>query len=194
MNKKSTQAVCKKLLLSDIENDMLLQFDRCQPVKRHYAKTEGGTVIEDCCYTDDWDEGKKRRRAEEFRDIICGGGTVIAAYDGERVVGFGCVGSSRLGSADQYLQLMYLHVSREHRGAGIGSVILNMCASAARAAGAEKLYISANSAYETQQFYRSRGCVEASEIIQRLSDKEPYDIQMELNLGAAGGTLTEGKA
>ena len=182
MRNNSTHIIYKTLTPQDLYDTMLLDFNRYQEVKKHYVKTERGLITEDCDYTDDWDKAKKLRRVDDFRQTIAQGGTVIAAFDGERVAGFGCVGGKKLGTQGQYLQLKYLHVCYEYRRCGIGKRLLAMCADAARSAGAKKLYISASSAYETQLFYRAAGCTEAEEPIQYLCDKEPFDIQTELRL------------
>ena len=47
---------------------------------------------------------------------------------------------------------------------------------------AEKLYISAHSAVESQAFYKSLGCVEASEYSLYHVSREPFDCQLELIL------------
>ena len=52
----------------------------------------------------------------------------------------------------------------------------------ARERGAEKLYISAHSAVETQAFYRAMGCVEAEEYQPAHVEQEPYDCQLECAL------------
>ena len=52
----------------------------------------------------------------------------------------------------------------------------------AQAHGAQKLYISAHSAEESQAFYRSIGCIDALWISREHAEKEPYDCQMEYAL------------
>lgn len=66
------------------------------------------------------------------------------------------------------------------RRQGIGRLLFREAVSAAARMGAEKLYISAHSAAETQAFYRGLGgCLDAREILQFHADKEPYDCQLE---------------
>ena len=49
----------------------------------------------------------------------------------------------------------------------------------AKSNGAEKLYISAHSAVESQAFYHAMGCVEAVEYKKEHVEQEPYDRQLE---------------
>ena len=64
----------------------------------------------------------------------------------------------------------------------IGAVLFEAAATWAKENGAEKLYISAHSAVESQAFYRNLGCVEAQVYSQKHVEKEPYDCQLEYKL------------
>ena len=68
------------------------------------------------------------------------------------------------------------------RGKGIGKRLFLAAGKWAKEHGAEKLYISAHSAVETQGFYRAMGCVEAQEYNQTHVEAEPYDCQLEYSL------------
>ena len=52
----------------------------------------------------------------------------------------------------------------------------------ARSLGAQKLYISAHPAQETQAFYHALGCVEAEEYHKELAESEPDECQLEYAL------------
>lgn len=82
----------------------------------------------------------------------------------------------------QYLQLMQIHVSYEHRSRGIGKKLFELCTEKAKAMGAAKLYISTHSSEESQVFYHKIGCMDAIEVNQKLAEHEPYDRQMEFVL------------
>ncbi len=84
-----------------------------------------------------------------------------------------------IGSRGQYAVLAEMHVSEELRGRGLGRQLFARAAEEARSLGAEKLYISAMSAEESQAFYRAMGCVEAQEYDPPHVEKEPCDVQME---------------
>ena len=85
-------------------------------------------------------------------------------------------------SAEEYLQLSELNVSQPLRGQGIGRELFRLACEQARTRGAQKLYLSAHSAEETQAFYRAMGCVEAAWYHPELVALEPCDCQMEFLL------------
>ena len=88
--------------------------------------------------------------------------------------------TSRLfGTSKQYLDLTNIHVSEDQRNCGIGKKLFTAAKIWAKEHGAKKLYISAHSAVESQEFYKSMGCVEAKEYSQEHVEKEPYDCQLE---------------
>lgn len=78
--------------------------------------------------------------------------------------------------------LSNIHVSQDMRGRGIGRALFGMAKTWAREHCAEKLYISAHSAVESQAFYKAMGCVEAVEYNEALAAKEPCDCQLECAL------------
>jgi GNAT superfamily N-acetyltransferase len=84
-----------------------------------------------------------------------------------------------LGSSQQYLELEYIHVSRDFRGQGIGQKLFQGICQAARMRGAQKLYIGAHPAVETQAFYATVGCISAQEIVLEIYQREPRDLQLE---------------
>ena len=67
-------------------------------------------------------------------------------------------------------------------GQGIGRELFRLACEQARIRGAQKLYLSAHSAEETQAFYRAMGCVEAAWYHPELVALEPCDCQMEFLL------------
>ena len=93
--------------------------------------------------------------------------------------GFASVEPGPLGKDGAYRDLSSLHVSQELRGRGIGRRLFKLAREFAREQGAQKLYISAHSAVETQAFYRAMGCTEAQEYDPAHAQKEPCDCQLE---------------
>ena len=77
------------------------------------------------------------------------------------------------------LDLTNIHVSEDQRNCGIGKALFGAAKAWAKEHAAEKLYISAHSAVESQAFYRSMGCVEAKEYYREHVEKEPWDCQLE---------------
>lgn len=77
------------------------------------------------------------------------------------------------------MDLSHLHVSEDMRGRGIGGKLLEYAKLWAADHGALRLYISAHSALESQNFYRRRGCVDALEPQEKHIADEPFDCQLE---------------
>jgi len=69
-----------------------------------------------------------------------------------------------------------------YRHKGIGKKLFELCIKKAKEVGIEKIYISANSSKETQNFYLSVGCIDAEEIDKELFEKEPFDRHMEYKI------------
>ena len=178
--KKTVDIQYRQLSTGYITLDMLNQFNRYQKVEKSWRKKNGEWVLVDNPYVEEWDEVKKQKLAtDDFSQIINSGGVLFCAYDGDKLIGFSGIDGNFIGSRNQYLWLVYLHVSYEYRGKGIGRKLFLLTANAAKRLAARKLYISANSSKESQAFYRSIGCVDTEEVIPALFEAEPYDVHME---------------
>lgn len=103
----------------------------------------------------------------------------FGAYDEELLAGYITVGTEKMGSRRQYVQLVEFQVSEPYRGKKIGRMLFQKACETAKNNGAEKLYISAHSSKESQAAYKALGCVYAEEIVQEIADEEPCDVQME---------------
>lgn len=172
----------RELKKEDLRPDLLGDFNRDQRVTEQLRKQADGSwapVAVD--FTEHWDAEKKRHVATKyFADCMASGGVVLAATDAEgQVVGFASVEGEPMGGRGQYRNLKYLHVSLPWRGKGLGRALFQRAADRTRELGAEKLYISASSAVETQAFYLRVGCVDAEEVDPALFQLEPYDRHME---------------
>ena len=169
----------RELLYNELHEGLLLTFERFQ--ETHTVLVQSGHELTEKKdhFIDQWDLSKKRLVVLDLRNCVEAGGFVIGAFNQNCLIGFANVESKKLGSAQQYRELSYIHVSRESRGLGIGKKLFKYCAEAARRQGAEKLYIAAHPSLETQLFYQHLGCIPAEEIIREIFEKEPLDLQME---------------
>ena len=157
-------------------------FDRWQNVTRCWRKENGSWVLRDIAFIDDWNEEEYTYLYDCLKNTLNTGGDVIAALEGNRLLGFASVENQPFGPQDEYLQLSSLHVSNGMRGRGIGSHLFAMSCLSAAQRGAKKLYLSGHSAEETQAFYRAMGCVEAAWYHPQLVAAEPCDCQLERQL------------
>jgi len=172
----------KELSFADLTVGLFKDFNRDQEVKKCWRQENGEWTLKDIVFTEKWDTANYRFLTECLRNTIKSGGTVYGAFEQEKLFGFASLENVFIGSRKHYLQLSSIHVSCEYRGGGIGKKLFHLIAVKARQAGAEKLYISAHSAEETQAFYQALGCVDAGEIQAGLAAGEPCDRQLEYDL------------
>lgn len=162
-----------------ITRELFRPFIRRQEVAQCWRKENGKWILKEIAFVDDWSEEEYQFLVKCLKHTVETGGMVCGAFENGKLAGFVSVESKKFGSRNQYVQLSCIHVSQQYRGAGIGKQLFAIACSAGRAAGAEKLYISAHSAKETQAFYHVLGCVEAQEYDKELSEAEPCDCQLE---------------
>lgn len=159
-------------------------FVRHQMVTKCRRKVNGAwTVLEDP-FTDDWTEEEYQTLVKCLKNTVLTGGFVCGAFVRGALKGFVSVESTAFGGAHRYLDLSSIHVSEEMRGQGIGKILFDRAADWAGRKGADKLYISAHSAVETQAFYHAMGCVEAQMYDAAHVAREPFDCQLEYRLRA----------
>lgn len=157
-------------------------FDRRQEVTKCWRRAAGEWVIRDDPFVDDWSEADYRTLVDCLKDTLSRGGLVHAAFVDGRLKGFAAVLPELFGGEHRYMDLASLHVSRELRGQGVGAALFRDAAEWAKAHGAGKLYISAHSAVESQEFYKKMGCVDAALPHRGHVEQEPFDRQLELTL------------
>lgn len=169
----------KNLHINDLRKDLLEDFDRYQETNHVWYKNGAEYGVKGDSFTDEWDGRERREVIQSLKDCLQNGGYVVGAFHHERLIGFANVEGERFGSQLQYVELPYIHVSKEYRGHGLGKPLFRKCCEAAKKIGATKLYIAAHPAVETQAFYHSVGCSYAEEINEAILSKEPLDIQLE---------------
>lgn len=163
----------------DLTRRLFDNFVRTQPVTLCWRKIDGVWTIEEDPFIDDWTEAEYRVLVDCLQNTVKTGGFVLGAFIDDKLKGFVSVEPTLFGSRKQYMDLSSIHVSQDVRAQGIGRQLFDRAKAFAKARGAEKLYISAHSAVESQAFYRAMGCKEAQEYNQSHVDKEPFDCQLE---------------
>lgn len=172
----------RRLQAGEITRELFQGFNRRQVVTDCWRLVNGQWMVRSDPFVDDWSEQEYQKLAEELRSVANAGGLVAGAFADGGLKGFAAVKAGLLGTEKQYLDLIYIHVSQDMRGQGIGKALLATAKNWARVQGARKLYISAHSSVESQAFYRAMGCVEAAEYSREHVLREPYDCQLELDL------------
>lgn len=172
----------RELKYGEINRELFSGFIRRQVVTDCRRRVDGKWVIKSDPFIDDWNEADYAVLIKCLKNTVTSGGVVYGAFDGGVLKGFASVEPRLFGGEQKYLDLSSIHVSRDMRGRGTGRVLFGKACAWAKAHGAEKLYISAHSAVESQAFYKAMGCVEAEVYDQEHIQAEPFDCQLELRL------------
>ena len=171
--------LCRDLSEHEINKDLFRHFIRHQVVTKCWRKVEGQWIIQENPFIDDWTNAEYEVLITCLKNTVHTGGLVHGVFDQNKLKGFVSVENRIFGGQNKYLDLSSIHVSEDMRHQGIGSQLFLRAKDWAKAHGANKLYISAHSAVESQAFYKSMGCVEAKAYHQGHVEKEPWDCQLE---------------
>jgi len=173
----------KNLTANEITPELFDGFIRRQVVvKCRRRDGNGNWVIRDDPFIDDWSAEDYAFLVKCLKNTVNTGGLVRAAFADGCLKGFVSVESEIFGGENRYADLTSIHVSEDFRRKGIGSALFEAAKVWAREHGAAKLYISAHSAIESQDFYAAMGCVEAAVYNQHHVEQEPFDCQLECAL------------
>lgn len=173
---------CRELKEEEIQKSLFRHFVRHQEVTKCWRKINGEWVVKEAPFIDDWSEEDYAMLISCLKNTVHTGGIVFGIFDNEELKGFASVESTLFGKSREYLDLSSIHVSEDRRGMGMGKLLFVLAADWAREHGAQKLYISAHSAVESQAFYKAAGCVEAAEYNREHVEQEPFDCQLEYRL------------
>lgn len=172
----------RNLCENEIDKNLFGNFKRHQTVTKCWRKESGKWVVRDAPFIDDWTEQDIDELIFCLKRTLISGGLVYAAFYNNQLKGFVSVEHELFGGSNKYLDLSSIHVSEDMRNQGIGTALFTAAKAWAKKHGAQKLYISAHSAIESQAFYKKMGCIEAEQYNQAHVDKEPYDCQLECKL------------
>ena len=166
----------------EINRELFRDFIRRQVVTKCWRKEDGEWIIKDAPFIDDWTEQDYEVLIQCLKRTVRTGGLAYGAFYEEKLKGFDAVLPEIFGGENKYIDLAAIHVSQDMRGTGIGTVLFKEAKRWAKEKGAEKLYISAHSAVESQAFYKHMGCVEAAWYKKEHVEEEPFDCQLEVKL------------
>lgn len=172
----------RRLTEKEICPELFDRFSRHQKVTKCRRKVNGGWTVVENPFTDDWSEEEYRFLVKCLKNTVSSGGFVCGAFYCGILKGFVSVESALFGDANRYMDLTSIHVSEDMRSHGIGRALFDRAAAWAGQMGADKLYISAHSAVETQAFYQAMGCVEAEQYHSGHVEREPFDCQLEYKI------------
>lgn len=129
-----------------------------------------------------WPPGEPEHYGPILLDCFNRGGTFYGAFEGEKLIGAMVLESRFIGREKDQLQLKFLHVSRQHRGAGLGCALFEKAVETAKELGARRLYISSTPSENTVRFYLRLGCWVTDDVDATLFELEPEDIHLEFEI------------
>lgn len=109
------EVVVRPLGLEDLPPDALKDFQRYQVTRQAKYLEQGEYKLKDDYFIDEWSDAEKLRVVQDLRRCLEQGGFVAGAISAGALVGFANVENVPLGSRKQYLEMRYIHVSRECR-------------------------------------------------------------------------------
>lgn len=163
--------------MDSTETHRLAEIDRTEHVTKIYRSNgQSLETMEVDWRVDQWDIAEKLK---EWLPIADGFMNMWGAFDEGSLVGFAVYRSQLAESA---AQLSLLHVSRGHRGRGIGRMLAERVLEKAAAEGRETIYLTSISTAATVEFYMKLGFSPAEELNPELFELEPEDIHMTMRL------------
>lgn len=172
----------RNLYIDEICRELFKDFIRHQVVTKCWRRENGKWIMKDAPFIDDWTEKDYQILISCLKNTVITDGFVYAAFYNDMLKGFVSVESALFGGEQKYLDLSSIHISEDMRGMGVGRTLFLSAKKWAKERGANKLYISAHSAIESQAFYKKMGCIEAQVYNQKHVEAEPYDCQLECKL------------
>lgn len=162
------------------ELDRIAEIDRSERITQRY-KQRGETLelVDVDIHAARWGESGEstvQHRIDQWKPLIDAGGTLLGAFDGDRLVGFAIY---QPASSHGPANLAVLHVTRPYRRTGIGCELTNEVVRLARSEGAQRLYVSSTPTRATVDFYMKQGFKPLATPDERLFALEPDDIHME---------------
>lgn len=166
-------------LLQRDEVEKIWQIDRREVIDNIYSLEKGVLVLHpDHFDMQGWPPGEGALYTPILLDCFDRGGWFCGIFDNDQIVAVAVLESKRIGSANDQLQLKFLHVGRDYRGLRLGKRLFDLAKQAAASRGARQMYISATPSGHTIDFYLRQECVIASEVDPELFALEPEDIHL----------------
>ncbi len=163
--------IIKEMCLDDITSDMLSDFHHHQLITETWVKNHEWELVKTSDLRE-WNVEKRQWIPEYLKEQIGCGGSVVAAYDDDILIGFGSVDGCLAGESAKYANLTMLFVDDNWKRKGIGRKLFEKLCMCARRMEADRLFISSIASAETVAFYFSMGCEDASEVIPAYVDTE----------------------
>jgi GNAT superfamily N-acetyltransferase len=161
----------------------IAEIDRSEHITAQYKSRRGALDLIDVdINAPRWGE-PGARPVQEFVDEWSAwveyDGVLLGAFDADRLVGVAIYDRLFCGEP---ARLAVLHVTKSHRGKGIGAALTREVVRLARLDAASRLYVSATPTRATVDFYIRQGFEPLATPNERLLALEPEDIHMTMPL------------
>jgi len=157
------------------------KIDRSEVIDQLYYYQNGELVLKKkYCDISGWDPNEIERTIANLYDLYDRSGSIFGLFQDERIVGVVALECKFIGSNNDQLQVVFLHIDKNYRKKGYGKILMNQAKEKAKELGAKKLYVSATPSKNTVDFYMHLGCKLASEINAELYQLESDDIHLEM--------------
>jgi GNAT superfamily N-acetyltransferase len=181
MNSAGIALKIRTLRKEEIEN--VRNLNRSEIIEQIYYLKDGRLNLKDEFYDiKEWIPRELEQSIKHLHDINDRNGTLIGAFDGEKLIAISALEPKFIGRKKDQLHLYFHYVDSQYRHKGIGGKLLQQITEKAKKLGAKKLYISAIPSKNTIDFYIHMGCRLASELNPELYRLEPDDIHLELTI------------
>ena len=171
----------RRLFREEVEK--VWAIDRSELVDNIYYLENGVLALKpDHCDINGWPPGEAERYTPHLIECFDRGGWTYGLFDGGLMIGVAILEAKFIGQNKDRLQLKFLHVSKAHRGQGLGKRLFELAKTEAHTRGAKRMYISATPSENTINFYRRLGCVVTQELDPELFALEPEDIHLECEI------------
>ncbi len=162
----------KDLIIDDITPDILLNFNHHQIIRKKWVNCGNKWELVETSDLREWSKEKRIWISEYLRQQIERGGSAVAAFDGDALIGFGCVDGCLAGETAKYANVTMLFVDDKWKRKGVGGKLFDKICTCAAKMKADRLFISAIPSFETVAFYFNIGCEDAREIISEYIDTD----------------------
>jgi predicted N-acetyltransferase YhbS len=171
----------RELARNEIEG--IWSIDRREVIDHVYHLEQGQLVRKPEHYDmQGWNPGEAEHYTPILLDCFDRGGWFCGAFDDGKLAGVAILDNKFIGRDKNQLQLKFLHISRDHRGQGLGKKLFQAAGEKARELGAKQMYISATPSENTVNFYMRLGAVVTDEPDPDLFALEPEDIHLECDI------------
>jgi GNAT superfamily N-acetyltransferase len=169
--------------LDAAEAPLIVGIDRSEQIEGVYRVQDGQLVYSEQPHrAAPWTDDEVAEHITRVQALLAAGGRVLSAWDGDQLVAFASLDTTGVGGDDTVLKLDMLYVTATHRSHGIGRVLTQRLAEAARRHGARTLYISATPTRGTVNAYLHLGADLLETPDPQLLALEPDDIHLGLRI------------